>query len=485
MPANLVQALENVAGVNQVSEGQAAVPAVRGLARGRTLILIDGARVTSERRVGPSATFLDPDVARRHRGRARTRLGRVRVGRLRRRDLRAHAPRRAGVAARRARSRARVGTGVPDRRGGGRALEGHRRAAASCSPRTRATSRTTTAPSARSSTPATPTTASWRASTQSAGPGLPVGRLAERLRPRHRASAQQLAHGALLLPDRGLASLHRRLRPAATSAGFSRVGFTGFCGTLRAGDRPGSVRRPPPPARSVERADVSAKDFQVRGFARAAARPGAARDRRRRQRPLRPARARRSSRRTTSTAACCARPRTCRSTRRSRVDTGVYAQHRCGGGRRRCRWPAACAATTSRRRTPAATSAIARPANGAASGFASLTLGSFGGFSVTAQVARGFRDPVLSDRYFRGPSGRGFITGNPDLEPETSLQFDLGVRYTAPRVRRGGLLLPLPHRRSDRALPDRRPTFFFFRNRGRARLRGFEVEAPGRPAVAA
>ena len=46
------------------------------------------------------------------------------------------------------------------------------------------------------------------------------------------------------------------------------------------------------------------------------------------------------------------------------------------------------------------------------------------------QVARGFRDPVLSDRYFRGPSGRGFITGNPDLDPETSVQFDVGVRYT-------------------------------------------------------
>ena len=61
-PANLMQAIENVAGVSQVSEGQAAVPAVRGLARGRTLILIDGARVTSERRAGPSATYLDPSI---------------------------------------------------------------------------------------------------------------------------------------------------------------------------------------------------------------------------------------------------------------------------------------------------------------------------------------------------------------------------------------------------------------------------------------
>jgi outer membrane cobalamin receptor len=61
-PANLTQALESVPGVSSVSEGHAAVPAIRGLARGRTLILIDGARVTSDRRVGPSATFLDPFV---------------------------------------------------------------------------------------------------------------------------------------------------------------------------------------------------------------------------------------------------------------------------------------------------------------------------------------------------------------------------------------------------------------------------------------
>src|SRR5687767_10336359 len=61
-PANVAQAVENVAGVATVSEGQAAVPAIRGLASGRTLILIDGARVTAERRAGPSATFLDPSL---------------------------------------------------------------------------------------------------------------------------------------------------------------------------------------------------------------------------------------------------------------------------------------------------------------------------------------------------------------------------------------------------------------------------------------
>ena len=61
-PFNLTQTVENVAGVSSVSEGQAAVPAIRGLARGRSLILIDGARVSSERRVGPSATYMDPFV---------------------------------------------------------------------------------------------------------------------------------------------------------------------------------------------------------------------------------------------------------------------------------------------------------------------------------------------------------------------------------------------------------------------------------------
>ena len=91
-------------------------------------------------------------------------------------------------------------------------------------------------------------------------------------------------------------------------------------------------------------------------------------------------------------------------------------------------------------------------------------------------MSRGFRDPVLSDRYFRGPSGRGFITGNPDLEAETSLQFDLATRYTMARTQFGVFFYQ--YRIND--LIERYQTqtdFFFFRNRGRARLRGFEVEA--------
>ena len=68
--------------------------------------------------------------------------------------------------------------------------------------------------------------------------------------------------------------------------------------------------------------------------------------------------------------------------------------------------------------------------NSAVAGNVALTAGPFGGFSATAQYAHGFRDPVLSDRYFSGLFGRGFVKGNPDLEFETSNQYDIALRYT-------------------------------------------------------
>lgn len=115
-------------------------------------------------------------------------------------------------------------------------------------------------------------------------------------------------------------------------------------------------------------------------------------------------------------------------------------------------------------------------ANGAAAGFAAVTVGPFKDLTLTAQVARGFRDPTLSDRFYRGPTGRGFITGNPDLDPETSFQLDLGVRYNTKRIRMGAYAYQYRFNR----LIERFQTetdFFFFRNRGRARLRGVEFEA--------
>jgi outer membrane receptor protein involved in Fe transport len=94
---------------------------------------------------------------------------------------------------------------------------------------------------------------------------------------------------------------------------------------------------------------------------------------------------------------------------------------------------------------------------------------------LTFQVARGFRDPFLSDRYFAGITGRGIITGNPDLEPETSLQFDLSTRWSGDRARIAGYI----YHYTIRDLIERfevAPRAFAFRNRGRAVIEGVEVE---------
>ncbi|HEX6086816.1 MAG TPA: TonB-dependent receptor, partial [Thermoanaerobaculia bacterium] len=108
------------------------------------------------------------------------------------------------------------------------------------------------------------------------------------------------------------------------------------------------------------------------------------------------------------------------------------------------------------------------------SGFAAVTAGPFTGVTGTLQVSRGYREPVLSDRYFRGISGRGFITGNPDLEPETSLQFDGNLQWT-----RGGTraaLFAYDYRIDNLVERFRAGADFQFRNRGEAQVRGIEAE---------
>lgn len=111
----------------------------------------------------------------------------------------------------------------------------------------------------------------------------------------------------------------------------------------------------------------------------------------------------------------------------------------------------------------------------ALSGYVAFTASPVSNLTTSLQVARGFRDPTLSDRFFRGPTGRGFVTGNPDLDPETSLQYDASVRWTVGRgsVAAFGYLYQIEdliERFGD-------GTDFFFRNRGEAEVRGFEIEA--------
>lgn len=112
------------------------------------------------------------------------------------------------------------------------------------------------------------------------------------------------------------------------------------------------------------------------------------------------------------------------------------------------------------------------------SGFAAATAGPFSGVTATVQVARGYREPVLSDRYFRGISGRGFITGNPDLEPESSLQFDGAVRWTRGATRIA--LFGYEYRITNLVERYRAGSNFFFRNQGEANVRGIEAEVATR-----
>ena len=111
----------------------------------------------------------------------------------------------------------------------------------------------------------------------------------------------------------------------------------------------------------------------------------------------------------------------------------------------------------------------------ALSGHAALTVGPFRDVTASLQVARGFRDPFLSDRYFRGPSGRGFIIGNPDLEPERSLQVDASVRWAV--AGRSVALFAYDYHIDDLIERYRPERDFLFRNRGEADIQGLELEA--------
>jgi len=51
--------------------------------------------------------------------------------------------------------------------------------------------------------------------------------------------------------------------------------------------------------------------------------------------------------------------------------------------------------------------------------------------NLIASVGRGFRSPNLVERFFEGPTpeGSGYQARNPSLDPETSLNVDLGARW--------------------------------------------------------
>lgn len=115
---------------------------------------------------------------------------------------------------------------------------------------------------------------------------------------------------------------------------------------------------------------------------------------------------------------------------------------------------------------------------GAFSGYLTLSFDVAPEWKVAAQYSHGFRDPTLSDRYFRGVSGRGFVVGNPDLVAETSNQWDLSVRGRVGPVSLG--LAGYVYRIQDLVERYTSGTDSLFRNRGEEEIAGAELQADWR-----
>jgi hemoglobin/transferrin/lactoferrin receptor protein len=470
-PVNLTQTLENVAGVSSASEGHAAVPAVRGLASGRTLILIDGARVTAERRVGPSATFLDPfalDGVDVSRGPGSVAYGSDAFGGV----ISARTRRVAPNAPLGFRFIGSLGTGTPEARGGFEVAKGLDKGSVLFQAHVRDFDDYRSPDGDVFNSGAQDSGLLFRGEYQ-VGPGIfsagwqsDFGRDIER--PRNNSTTVRFYYPT---EDSHRFTLDYDMRQVG---GLDRLWFSGFLGNssiVTDQDRFAT----PTSARSIERADVSANDFQLRALG---------------ERSIDIARlefgvdvsGRYDLEAVEARVAFNAAGDEIRTDsfvsieNAHKTDTGVFAS---------LQVPVADAVMLSggirgdyvANENTGGFFGDRSTSNGAASGFGAVTV-AINRFSLSGQVSRGFRDPVLSDRYFRGPSGRGFITGNPDLEPETSLQYDGAIRYTASKWRAGFFVF---HYRIDDLIERYQtdPDFFFFRNRGRARVRGVELETQG------
>lgn len=471
-PANVAQALENVAGASTVSEGQAAVPALRGLSAGRTLLLIDGARVSSERRVGPSATYVDPVVLEAlevSRGPGALAYGSDAFGGvIHLRSRRAEPATPFG-----GRFEGSLGAGSPQQRAaltltrgfarGGLLVSGHYR-----------NFEDWRSPEGKVENSGASDAGFLARFDHLLGAGLfslgvqsDFGRDVER--PRSNSSTVRFyyptedSHRLTLAWERGGAGAFSKL---------GAHGFLGYYALVTDQDRYATAVSP----RSVERADVSANDFHLRGYG---------------QRPLGSARLELGFdangrfglealeiRERHDASGELAETTTFVSVEDARrTDLALYASLEAPLGHV-VSLSAGLRGDIVGTRNQGGTFGEQATDHAALSGYAAASA-SAGRFSATVQAAHGFRDPTLSDRYYRGPTGRGFITGNPALDPESSLQLDLALRFSVEGFRAA----LYAYRYEIRDLVERYQTeadVFFFRNRGEAVVRGLEVELQAR-----
>lgn len=469
-PATLGQALENVPGLSVISEGQSATPAIRGLARGRTSIMVDGSRASSERRAGPNASFLDPGVIDRvevARGPGSVAYGSDAMGgviavRTRRPDY----DRRLRV-----RFAGTFGGGVPESRGEVEASAGYGTGGILLGVRARDFD------SYEAPDGAVPNSGwrdrgarlRWEHDTGSAvwSVGWHTDLARDIGRPRSDSDVVQVT--TPFEDSHRLAVSYRR----ETFAGFRHLHVDGLAGSVR--QRTVQDRRPAPArGRSVEQAEVRSREAQLRATAdriigRARLQAGADVDAR-------------YGLESTDTVLSYNPAGAVISTRAApsienahRTNAGVFTQAEVQPARR-VRVSGGLRADVVRSVNSGGYFGNRGVTRSAVAGSAAVTISPGRGLGLTAQLARGFREPMLSDRFYRGPVGRGFIEGNPDLEPETSLQLDVLARYHTGEVIVSGAFYD--YRISD--LIERYQSgsaSFRYRNRSAARLRGAELEA--------
>jgi len=109
-------------------------------------------------------------------------------------------------------------------------------------------------------------------------------------------------------------------------------------------------------------------------------------------------------------------------------------------------------------------------------GFVGLSYKLTGNLTAFVNLARAYRVASLNEKYYTGISGRGFIIGNPDLRPEKSANFDTGLRLAGKKHFFG--LYVFSYQINDmieRYRPD--PTTYTYGNIEKGRLQGIEFEA--------
>lgn len=469
-PLNVGEMLENVPGVGVISEGQSATPAIRGLARGRTSIMVDGSRASSERRAGANAAFLDPAIVERveiARGPASVAYGSDAMGgviavRTRRPDY--SRPLQVRVAG-------ALGGGFPGVSGDLEIASGYGRGAVLMGVRARDFD--------SYESPAGPVPNSgwrdhgarllWEHATKTGAWSVGWQTDLSRDIGRPRSDADVIRVTSPSEDSHRLTMSYGR----RSLAGFDRIRLDGLVASVR--QQTNQDRLPAPArARSLEQAVVRSRELQLRAtadrtFGNARFQFGADVDGRYGLEStdtvvsFNPAGAVTTTLTTPSIEHA------------TRTNAGVFTQAEMPAGRR-LRLSGGVRADSVHSANQGGYFGEREVTHSAVSGLAAATFTIVESLALTGQVSRGFREPMLLDRFYRGLVGRGFIEGNPELEPETSLQLDVVARYDTGRLVFSGAFYDyrishLIERYQSGA------NSFLFRNRSTARIQGTELEA--------